>query len=324
METPNRPLNQPLPRSLKPKVRLSPGGGYADVLKTVEREDLHTVCKSAHCPNVGECWGERTATFMLLGNICTRACRFCAVQSGRPKELDRKEPERVASAVCKLAIDYAVITSVNRDELEDGGACIFAETVERIRDGSPNTLVELLVPDFCGDLPSLDIVLDAKPNVLNHNVETVARLYPTIQPWSDWDTSLAVLHHAHERGFVTKSGIIVGLGETNDEIYDAIRQVRDAGTDILTIGQYLQPTPNHAPILRMVSQEEFDAFRDYGLEIGFAAVMSGPLVRSSYRAKSAYYAAMEKRGEAVNAPGCSGHAVQTDSEPLVQITPLSE
>lgn len=286
-----------MPVADTPKVRIALPGGrdYGDVLRIVETNRLHTVCQSARCPNMGECWGERTATFMILGNVCTRSCRFCAVMHGKPRELDLAEPERAAEAVCELELEYAVITSVNRDELPDGGASIFAETVRCIRALRPSCLVELLIPDFCGDITSLDAVLDARPDVLNHNVETVPRLYRSIQPWSDWDKSLQTLRRASERGFVTKSGIIAGLGETREEMMDAIRRVRDTGCSILTIGQYMKPTARNADVHRVVSNEEFEEYGRHGRSLGFAAVLSGPLVRSSYRAKWAYYQALEKK-----------------------------
>lgn len=277
------------------KITLPGGQQYQDVLQVVEEKQLHTVCQSARCPNMGECWGERTATFMLLGNICTRACRFCAVQHGRPPELDRDEPRRVAQAIYDLGTEYAVITSVNRDELPDGGAWIFAETIRLAREMEPGTLIEVLIPDFCGKWDALDAVLDAEPNVLNHNVETVPRLYRTIQPWSNWDLSLEVVRRSHQRGAVTKSGIIAGLGETKDEMLDAIRQVREAGCDILTVGQYFRPSKKHAAVDRIVSKEEFKEYEDYGRSLGFSAVLSGPLVRSSYRAKWAYEQAMQSK-----------------------------
>lgn len=291
--------NMPVLPGHRVRVKLPGGPAYNDVLRIVETKELHTVCQSARCPNLGECWGERTATFMLLGNICTRACRFCAVQHGRPKELDISEPDRVAEAVFDLQLEYAVVTSVNRDEIPDGGANIFAETVRCTNALRPSCLIELLVPDFCGKMEALDIVLNARPDVLNHNVECVPRLYRTIQPWSKWDVSLNVLRHAHERGFVTKSGIIVGLGETKEEMLDAIRQVRETGCDILTIGQYLAPTPRHAKVDRVVSHEEFKEYEVFGLDLGFAAVLSGPLVRSSYRAKWAYEMAMKRKTRSV-------------------------
>lgn len=277
------------------KITLPGGRNYSDVLRIVETQRLHTVCQSARCPNMGECWGESTATFMLLGNICTRSCRFCAVQHGKPDALDWREPARVAEAIAEMKVEYAVITSVNRDDLPDGGAGVFAETVRRIRDARPSTLVELLTPDFCGDMTSLDIVLDAGPDALNHNVETVPRLYRSIQPWSKWEDSLDVIRRAHNRGFIAKSGIIVGLGETREEMLDAIRQVRDAGCDILTVGQYMRPSRRHAEVDRVVSVEEFEEYEAYGLSLGFSAVLSGPLVRSSYRAKWAYETALERR-----------------------------
>ncbi len=275
------------------KIKLPTGKDYSDVLKIVETKELHTVCQSARCPNLGECWADRTATFMILGNICTRSCKFCAVQHGRPPELDIGEPERVAEAVFDLQLDYAVITSVNRDELPDGGASIFAETVRCIKALTPNCLVELLTPDFCGDMDALDIVLRAKPDVLNHNIETIPRLYRSIQPWSNWETSLEVIRHSKEKGFVTKSGIIVGLGEEKDEVFDALKQVKEAGCDILTVGQYLKPTARNADVNRVVSKAEFKEYEDYAYSLGFSAVLSGPLVRSSYKAKWAYQMASE-------------------------------
>ncbi|MFB3785231.1 MAG: lipoyl synthase [bacterium] len=286
-----------MPTTLAPDIRITlPGGkNYGDVLRVVDTRGLHTVCQSARCPNMAQCWNERTATFMLLGNVCTRACRFCAVQHGKPRELDLAEPDRVAEAAHDLQLGYAVITSVNRDDLPDGGASIFAETVRCIRALRPECLIELLVPDFCGDLNALDIVLRAKPDVLNHNVETVPRLYRTIQPWSKWDDSLAVLRHAAGRGFVAKSGIIAGLGETREEMFEAIRAVRETGCAILTVGQYLAPSPRHAPVRRVVSREEFKEYEEFALDQGFAAVLSGPLVRSSYRAKWAYERALGRR-----------------------------
>ena len=276
------------------RITLPGGKDYQDVLQIVETNRLHTVCQSARCPNLSTCWSERTATFMILGNICTRSCRFCSVQHGKPTELDLGEPERVAEAVDRLQCNYAVITSVNRDELSDGGALIFAETTRCVRTLRPACLIELLVPDFCGDENALDVVLNAKPDVLNHNVETVPRLYPTIQPWSKWETSLQLLRRANERGRIVKSGIIVGLGETKEEMFDAIREIRGTGCAILTVGQYLKPTPRNAPVQRIVSEEEFLTYESFAKDLGFAAVLSGPLVRSSYRAKWAYETAREK------------------------------
>ena len=284
-----------MPSNLLPKIKLPGGQEYKDVLRIVETSHLHTVCQSARCPNMGQCWGERTATFMLLGNICTRACRFCAVQSGIPTELDLGEPERVAEAVQEMALDYAVITSVNRDDLPDGGAAIFAETVRCIRSLRPECLVELLTPDFCGDIAALDIVLNARPDVFNHNMETVPSLFHTIQPKNKWDDSIHILNHAKERGFVTKTGLIVGLGETKEEMLEAIQLIRSsAHCDILTIGQYLSPTRRHAKVHRMVSAEEFKEYEEFAIRLGFSACLSGPLVRSSFRAKWAFQIAMNK------------------------------
>jgi len=282
-----------MPTVLSPDIKITlPGGdAYRDVLRVVDDHRLHTVCQSARCPNMAACWGERTATFMILGNICTRACRFCSVQHGKPPELDLAEPDRVAEAVRDLQLDYAVITSVNRDELPDGGASLFAETVRCIRALRSACRIELLIPDFCGAREALDVVLRSRPDVLNHNVETVPRLYRSIQPWSSWETSLEVLRRSSEQGFVTKSGIIVGLGETREEVLVAIRAVQETGCSILTIGQYLSPTPRHAPMHRVVSQNEFLEYEIFARNLGFAAVLSGALVRSSYRAKWAYEAA---------------------------------
>jgi len=280
-----------MPSTLIPKIKVKLPGGkdYKDVLHVVETNGLHTVCQSARCPNMGQCWGERTATFMLLGNVCTRSCRFCAVQFGKPTGLDLAEPERVADAVHAMKLDYAVVTSVNRDDLPDGGASIFAETVRCIRALQPSCLIELLTPDFCGDLSALDIVLDARPDVLNHNMETVPGLFKTVQPWSSWKTSLAVLRHAKDRGFITKSGLIVGLGESRQEMLDAIRELKEeTNCDILTVGQYLAPTKRHIRVQRMVEESEFNAFEEHAMQLGYAACLSGPLVRSSYKAKWAY------------------------------------
>ncbi len=292
--------------SVSPKLKIKLPGGqtYEDVLRIVENNKLHTVCQSARCPNMSTCWGEHTATFMILGNVCTRSCRFCAVQHGHPPELDLGEPERVAEAVNDLECDYAVITSVNRDELPDGGATIFAETVRCIRALRPQCLVELLIPDFCGDKASLDMVLESKPNVLNHNVETIPRLYRPIQPWSNWETSLEVLRHASEQGFITKSGIIVGLGETQEEMFEAIQEMRKTGCSILTIGQYLRPSQRNAKVERIVSEDEFKEYEEFALSLNYAAVLSGPLVRSSYRAKWAYETTM-KQDTTLTASGVS-------------------
>jgi len=278
------------PQSKPPwlRARLACSGGYKEVRSLVERYRLHTVCSSAHCPNIGTCWSNRTGTFMILGDICTRSCRFCAVAHGRPAEVDTAEPERVAEAADCLGLDYAVITSVTRDDLPDGGASAFAQTISSIRKRRPGCRIEVLIPDFRGSLAALDTVLEACPNVLNHNVETVPRLYPVVRPSADWDRSLRMLNYAKRAGFLTKSGLMLGLGETRDELLLTFAQLAEAGTEILTVGQYLAPTVGHHPVARYVSPEEFDEVRLEALTLGFRAVVSGPLVRSSYRAKEVY------------------------------------
>lgn len=233
---------------------------------------------------MGECWNHGTATFMILGDICTRSCSFCAVRTGRPTGLDADEPRRVADAVKLLNLRHAVITSVNRDELYDGGAQIFAETIRRIRVLSPHTRIEVLIPDFKGDEFALDIVLDAMPDILNHNVETVPRLYQTVRPQARYERSLQLLHRAHARGFTTKTGLMLGLGETNPEIVEVMRDLRAVDCNILTLGQYLQPTREHLPVIRFVLPKEFQELRERGMALGFRHVESGPLVRSSYHA----------------------------------------
>ncbi|NOY77302.1 MAG: lipoyl synthase [Calditrichaeota bacterium] len=266
------------------KVRLPHGETFHEVKAIVDTHHLHTVCESARCPNMAECWGRRTATFMILGDICTRSCRFCAVKTGRPTELDELEPFRVAEAVKQLKLRHAVITSVNRDELKDGGAGIFAETIRQIRKKSPGCRVEVLIPDFQGDADSLKLVIDARPTILNHNVETVPRLYKDVRPQAKYERSLRVLEESRRQGLVTKSGIMVGLGETPEEVLDVMRDLRKIDCAILTIGQYLQPTKAHLPVDRFVHPDEFQMYREEGLKMGFRFVESGPLVRSSYHA----------------------------------------
>ena len=266
------------------KVRLPHGREFRDVKAIVDGHHLHTVCESARCPNMAECWARRTATFLILGDICTRSCRFCAVKTGRPTGLDQMEPFRVADAVKQLGLRHAVITSVNRDDLDDGGAAIFAETVRQIRKKSPGCRVEVLIPDFKGDPAALSILLKARPDILNHNVETVPRLYRTVRPQAKYERSLWVLEESKRQGLVTKSGLMVGLGETRDEILAVMRDLRGVDCDILTIGQYLQPTKEHLPVDRYVHPDEFAFYKKEGLKMGFRFVESGPLVRSSYHA----------------------------------------
>ena len=265
----------------------APGSeGYRTLKNLMRGLNLHTVCESARCPNIGECWNSGTATFMILGDVCTRSCGFCAVKTGRPEGLDAEEPERVAKAVQTMGLRHAVVTSVNRDELPDGGARIFAETICAIRQLCRHTKVEVLIPDFQGNWQALGVVIEAAPDILNHNVETVPRLYKTMRPQAKYDRSLALLKRAKAmgRGMPTKSGIMVGAGETSDEVRQTIRDIADCKTDILTIGQYLQPSARHVPVARFYHPDEFLNLKQFALTLGFQHVESGPLVRSSYHA----------------------------------------
>lgn len=255
---------------------------------------LHTVCQEAHCPNVPECFSRRTATFMIMGNVCTRNCRFCAVTHGTPARLDEGEPERVASASQQLGLRYVVITSVTRDDLEDGGAMHFANTVGAIKECRPNTLVELLVPDFLENSSSLDIILSTSPDVLNHNVETIPRLYPRVRPQAGYHRSLDLLQRVRSRNasMLTKSGLMLGLGEKKSEVIGVMQDLLDVGCRLLTLGQYLQPSKQHHPIIRYLHPEEFDGYKALGEGMGFLEVASGPFVRSSFRAAQMYRNAM--------------------------------
>ena len=266
------------------RAKLPGGPGYTAVRKLVDEHKLHTVCQSAQCPNLGECWSRGTATLMILGNICTRSCNFCAIQTGRPTELDLGEPARVAEAVAKMNLRHCVITSVARDELADGGAAVWAATIRAVRHRNPNTAIEVLVPDFKGRFPDVDTVLDAKPDIFNHNVETVERLQKPVRVQARYDRSRSVLRHAKGRGFTTKTGIMLGLGERREEIEQTLRDLAADQVDILTMGQYLQPTQKHLPVERWVTPEEFKEWKQFGLGIGFGVVESGALVRSSYHA----------------------------------------
>jgi lipoic acid synthetase len=277
------------PREPKPdwlKVR-APGSENFLRLKRVMKElNLHTVCEEARCPNIGECWGHGTATFMILGDVCTRACAYCAVSHGRPNELDRAEPERVAQAIAAMGLRHAVITSVDRDDLRDGGASIFAETIRRTRTRVPGCRIEVLIPDFQGSEEALTTVLDAQPDVLNHNIETVPRLYRMARSGGRYRRSLELLDRArrYKPGIPTKTGIMVGLGEEFDEIVAVFDDLCGVGVSILTIGQYLRPTPRHAPMIRYYHPDEFAALKRIATNKGFGRVESGPLVRSSYHA----------------------------------------
>ena len=266
------------------RARLPNGPGYAAVRHLVDEHQLHTVCQSAQCPNLGECWSRGTATVMILGNICTRSCNFCAIQTGRPTELDLGEPARVAEAVARMNLRHVVLTSVARDELADGGAGVWAATIRAVRYRNPQTAIEVLVPDFKGRLADVDTVLDARPDIFNHNVETVERLQKPVRVQARYDRSRSVLRHAKARGFTIKTGFMLGLGERREEIEQTMRDLTGDRVDILTIGQYLQPTAKHLPIDRWVTPEEFQHWKEFGLGLGFGVVESGPLVRSSYHA----------------------------------------
>jgi lipoic acid synthetase len=279
------PIDRARPEWLK--VRLPMGPQYENLRRLMRSKSLHTVCEEAHCPNMAECWGAGTATFMILGDTCTRSCGFCAVKTGRPGIVDLEEPARVGAAVAQMALGHAVVTSVNRDELPDGGASLFAATIRAIRGQSPGTTVEVLIPDFVGDPAALDVVLAERPEILNHNVETVERLYPRVRPQARYPRSLEVLRRTKQRApnLVCKSGIMVGLGETREEVIATMRDIAEQGTDVLTIGQYLRPSPVHLPIERYWAPDEFTSLRDEGMTMGFRHVESGPLVRSSYHAE---------------------------------------
>ena len=283
------PLSAVRPREPKPswlKVR-APGSPNYLRLKTLMRDlGLHTVCEEARCPNIGECWHHGTATFMILGDVCTRACTYCAVAHGRPSEVDRAEPERVANAIDTLGLSYVVITSVDRDDLDDGGASVFAETIRRTRSRVPECRIEVLIPDFQGNDQALRAVLDAAPDVLNHNTETVPRLYRMVRSGGRYARTLELLDRSrrHAPDIPTKTGLMVGLGEELDELVSTFKDLRDAGCRILTIGQYLRPTESHAPMLRYYHPDEFADLKRLALDLGFVHVESGPLVRSSYHA----------------------------------------
>lgn len=268
------------------RVRAPSGESYERLLNLMRSKALHTVCEEAGCPNMGECWGSGTATFLMLGDVCTRTCGFCDIKHGRPGPLDWLEPERVAQAVKAMNLKHAVITSVNRDERKDGGAPIFAMVIKRIRAIHPGCSIEVLIPDFKGSVEALQIVMEARPEILNHNVETVPRLFKLVQPQDRYEWSEATLSNAKKLDpeVLTKSGIMVGLGETMEEVKATMRDLRSWGVNILTIGQYLQPSRKHLPIMRYYTLDEFNELKEYGLEIGFQWVESGPLVRSSYHA----------------------------------------
>jgi lipoic acid synthetase len=267
------------------KVRLGSGETYTGVRKLVSDEKLHTVCESARCPNIGECWSRKTATFMILGDTCTRSCRFCNIKTGQPTHFDNEEPKRVAEAVQKLKLKHAVITSVTRDDLNDGGAAMFSETIQAIRNASPSCSIETLIPDFKGNMDALQMVLDAKPDILNHNIETVERLQRAVRVQATYSRSLAVLQYSKEKGMITKSGLMVGLGETKKEVIQTMKDLRAIDCDIITIGQYMPPTKEHYPLTRFYTPDEFKDLKEKAKELGFEYVESGPFVRSSYHAE---------------------------------------
>ena len=277
----------PSTRRLPPwfKIRLKAGEQSNTVRSLILANKLHTVCQSAACPNRTECWNEGTATFMILGNVCTRGCRFCNVPKGVPQRLDHDEPNRVADTVAALKLNYAVVTSVTRDDLVDGGAEIFAQTIQAIRSKSPECRIELLIPDFQGSKPSLKIVLDAKPNILSHNLETVPSLYSRVRPQADYRRSLELLSRARACNAVTKTGLMLGLGEKREELHAVMRDLRDVGCSILTMGQYLQPSKTHLTVEKYYHPDEFAVMQDEAVALGFLHVVAGPLVRSSYHAE---------------------------------------
>jgi len=281
------------PRIAKPpwlKRRIPSGATYQEIRGLIQRTQLHTVCQEACCPNLGECFSQGTATFLILGNRCTRNCRFCAVAHGPVEPPDPEEALRVAEAVHTMKLRYAVVTSVTRDDLPDGGASIFAETIRRIREKRPETRVEVLIPDFCGDLQSLETVLEARPDILNHNVETVPRLYASVRPGALYRRSIDLLRNAHRLApsIPTKSGLMLGLGERSGEVEQVLKDLLQAGCRILTLGQYLQPSSQHLPVERFVPPEEFEEWRKKALEMGFREAASGPFVRSSYHAQELF------------------------------------
>jgi lipoic acid synthetase len=267
------------------KVKLPVGESYANVRKIVDTHKLHTICESGNCPNMGECWGAGTATFMILGNVCTRSCSFCAVATGRPTEYDRDEPRRVAEAIRLMKVKHAVITSVNRDELKDKGATVWADTIREVKLLNPGTTMETLIPDFKAQWDLLYQVIREKPEVISHNMETVKRLYRLVRPQAKYERSLEQIKRTKEDGHRTKSGVMLGLGETNEEVFEVMDDLAAHGCDVLTLGQYLQPTKMHLDVKEFVHPDTFAMFKEEGLKRGFHFVESGPLVRSSYHAE---------------------------------------
>ena len=280
--------NKELERIKKPKwlrVKLPIGENYRKVRSLVDEHKLHTICESGSCPNMGECWGEGTATFMILGNICTRSCGFCAVKTGKPEEVDAYEPGKVANSVKIMKVKHAVITSVDRDDLKDGGSEIWAQTVRAIRKQSPGTTLETLIPDFAGKWENLQVIIDIAPEIVSHNLETVRRLTKQVRIQAKYDRSLELLFRLKKGGMHTKSGLMLGLGESEQEILETMQDLRNVGVEVLTLGQYFQPTLKHLPVVEFISPEKFEYYKIKGIEMGFRYVESGPLVRSSYHAE---------------------------------------
>jgi lipoyl synthase len=281
-------VDEPTTRISKPKwlrVKLPTGENYRKVRSLVDEHKLHTICESGNCPNMGECWGEGTATFMILGNICTRSCGFCAVATGKPEVADPMEPMRVARSIQLMQVKHAVITSVDRDDLSDGGSDIWVETIKAVRRLSPGTTMETLIPDFAGKWENLARIISASPEIVSHNLETVRRLTKMVRIQAKYDRSLEVLRRLKQGGMRTKSGVMLGLGETEQEVLETMEDLRSVDVDILTLGQYLQPTHKHLPVAEFITPEKFAEYKDVGLKMGFRYVESGPLVRSSYHAE---------------------------------------
>ncbi len=288
LELPVIQIEQDIPSNRRPewlKVRAPGGENYAGIKQMMRSKSLHTVCEEARCPNITECWNAGTATFMILGDTCTRSCGFCAVKTGRPLEIDVDEPRKVAESIYEMKLKHAVITSVNRDERPDGGSIIWAETITEVRRLNPQTTIEVLIPDFKGKMEPLQRIIDVKPDILNHNTETVPRLYRRVRPQGKYVWTLALLKEAKAQNMRTKTGVMLGLGETREEVLEVMKDLNQVGVNVLTLGQYLQPTKNHLPVDRFVHPSEFDEYRRIGLEMGFDVVESGPLVRSSYHAE---------------------------------------
>lgn len=293
-------LNDKVKRQIKPawlKIKLHDGEGFAEVAHIVEAHGLHTICSSGKCPNKAECWSRRTATFMILGNICTRGCKFCATQTGRPLPIEPNEPERVAESIRLMGLRHAVITSVDRDDLPDGGAEHWRQVIEAVKTINPTTTVEVLLPDFDGREELVDLVMSARPHIAGHNLETIRRITPLVRSKAQYDTSLRTLRRIAESGVPAKSGLMVGLGESHEEVLEALGDLREAGVEIVTLGQYLRPTAKHLAVEKYVTPEEFDQWKQEALAMGFKYVASAPLVRSSYLADQAVEACAGTRIE---------------------------